>query len=57
VFTKPLPLAPRTNSYSGFVTGRFARVNPPICGDSIAVQATRVEVDVTPWGASRARSR
>jgi hypothetical protein len=57
VFAKPLSLEPRSNGYSGFVTGRFVRVNPPICGDSIAVQATRVEVDVTPWGARVARSR
>jgi hypothetical protein len=55
VFAKPLSLAPRSYGYSGFVTGRFVRVNPPICGDSIAVQATRVEVDVTPWGARQSR--
>jgi hypothetical protein len=57
VFTKPVPLAPRTYAYYGYVSGRFVAANPPICGDSIAVQATRLEVDVTPWGASLARSR
>lgn len=57
LFTKPVPLAPRTYAYYGYVSGRFVAANPPICGDSIAVQATRLEVDVTPWGASLARSR
>jgi hypothetical protein len=57
VFTKPVPLAPRTYAYYGYVSGRFVAANPPICGEPIAVQATRLEVDVTPWGASLSRSR
>lgn len=57
VFTKPVPLVPRPYAYYGYVSGRFVPANPPICGDSIAVLASRVEVDVTPWGASLARSR
>lgn len=57
-FTKPVPLAPRTYAYHGYVSGRFVAANPPICGDSVAVRATRLEVDVTPpWGASLARPR
>ena len=57
VFTKPVPLVPRPYLYYGYVSGRFVPADPPICGDSIAVQATRLEVDVTPWGARLARSR
>ena len=55
VFAKPPRLASGTNSYYGYVIGRFVPANPPICGDSIAVQATRIEVDVTPWGAQQSR--
>lgn len=48
VFSKPVPLTPRWASYYAYVTGYFVRADPPICGDSIAARATRLEVDVTP---------
>ena len=48
VFTGPVPLLPRPYAYYGYVSGHFVPANPPICGDSIAVRATRLEVDVTP---------
>jgi len=62
VFTKPVPLAPLRYGYYagyyGYVTGYFVPVSPPICGDSIAVRATRLEVDVTPpWAAALAPLR
>jgi hypothetical protein len=57
VFTKPVRLVPQPYSYSAFVSGRIVPANPPICGESSAVHATRLEVDATPWGARLARSR
>ena len=55
VFNRPVRLLSEYRYY-GFVSGRFVRADPPICGDSIAVLATRLEVDVTPWEARLARS-
>jgi hypothetical protein len=56
VFYKPPALLPG-HSYRGFVRGWHVSVSPPICGESTAIIAMPLEVELNPWATARATSR
>ncbi len=47
-FAKSPPLGPESSGHLAFIRGRLVPVTPPVCGDTLAIDAFALEIDATP---------
>jgi len=47
VFAKPLSLVPDRSSWQAFLYGHMVAVSPPVCGNSVAIEPSDLEVDLS----------
>jgi hypothetical protein len=48
VFAKSLSLVPDRASWQAFLSGSIVTVDPPVCGNTVAIDPAALEVDLTP---------
>ena len=52
-FVQPPTLGLESSGHVAFIRGRLVPVSPPVCGDTVAVEASTLEIDITPQPSDR----